>query len=129
MLRLRRRKIETHVATARGQFGPLGERIQDLTREQVQRERLPIDQIHFAKDKVPVLLELAKIAGSKKDVFFLDDRAHYIEDAWMAGFRNAYLLDERWNQGSGVKRQRVYSTRQFVDIVCAYADSRATVDA
>lgn len=124
LLRLRNRGIEIHVLTARGSFGPLGERIKWLTRTQIVNENLPIDlaNVHFAKDKVPVLREIAG-DGNKTDIYYLDDRANYIEDAWMHGFYNSYLLDERWNQDAYVfEKNRVYSTRQFVDIVCVRAD-------
>lgn len=125
LLRLQRRGIEIHVVTARGQFGPLGHVIQQLTHAQIRNERLPVTQVHFAKDKLPVLQELA-LPGKKTDLYYLDDRVNYIEDAWSWGFYNSYLLDERWNQDAYVfEKNRVFSTRQFVDLVCEQFDARA----
>jgi hypothetical protein len=127
LLRLKRRGIAITVLTARGSFGPLGKDIERLTREQIERERLPIDNVIFAKDKLSVLHMLA-VAGPKTDLYYLDDRANYIEEAWMHGFYNSYLLDERWNQDAYVfEKNRVYSTRQFIDLVCAHADELAPV--
>lgn len=121
LLRLKRRGIPIHVVTARGQFGPLGDQIKELTLHQIAQERLPITQVHFAKQKLPVLLKLRE----KGEVYFLDDRANYIEEAYSYGFGHAYLLDERWNQDAVVgSARRVYSTRQYVDIVCAHHDER-----
>ena len=122
LLRLKRRGVPISVLTARGSFGPLGEQIKSLTREQIDRERLPIDHVYFQKDKLSILHMLA-LDGPKTDIFYLDDRANYIEEAWKAGFYSSYLLDERWNQDLYVfEKNRVFSTRQFVDIVCAHAE-------
>jgi hypothetical protein len=129
LLRLKRRNIEIHVLTARGSFGPLGERIKWLTQAQIINEDLPIDleNVHFAKKKLPVLFDI--LGDEKKtDLFYLDDRTNYIEEAWLAGFYSSYLLDERWNQDAYVfEKNRVYSTRQFIDIVCARVDALVSV--
>lgn len=113
--RLARRDIEIHVVTARGQFGSLGEQIKELTLQQITREKLPVTQVHFTKNKLPVL---KKIDAD----FYLDDRTNYVEEA-LANHIGAYLLDERWNQDAPPSIPRVFSTREFVDKVCAYHDN------
>lgn len=114
--RLIRRGAEVHIVTARGSFGSLGERIKELTVQQVISEKVPYTELHFANNKYQIIKSLGLD-------FFLDDRYDYYLDARKAGARS-YLLDERWNRNERVFRpNRLYTTRQYVDLICRRIDS------
>lgn len=110
MYRLKNRGIEIHLVTARGQFGTYGERIKQLTWEQVKREQVPYTTLTFTQDKFTTIRDLGLD-------YFIDDRPRYFDQAVDAG-ADAYLLDERWNQDFPVEdSRRVFTTRQYIDLI------------
>lgn len=108
MYRLKNRGVEIHLVTARGQFGSYGDRIKELTHDQIVKEKMPVAGVHFSTDKYQTIKDLGLD-------YFIDDRVEYYQQASRAGARS-FLLDERWNQGYATRPgRRVYSTRQYVD--------------
>lgn len=106
--RLKRRGVEIHIVTARGQFGEFGERIKELTLQQIVNERIPYDYLHFTNTKGAVI-------SANEINYMLDDRVEYYQEAGKAGARS-YLLDERWNQHfATLPGRRLYTTRQYID--------------
>ena len=101
-------RYEIHLVTARGAFGDYGERIKRLTTEQVIREQVPHDSLHFTENKKDIIARLGLD-------YFIDDRDKYYLEAEAAG-AEAYLLDERWNKDFEVPpERRVFSTVEYIN--------------
>jgi hypothetical protein len=100
--------VELYIATARGSFGKKGERIRELTRDQVAKFQIPVQDVVFNKDKGQIVQDLGLN-------YFLDDRPGNWRDAALAG-AVSFLYDERWNQQEGVGL-RVYSMHEFFERV------------
>lgn len=100
-------RYEIHLVTARGQFGSEGEAIKRLTTQQVIREQIPHDSLHFTEDKYSIIKRLGLD-------YFIDDRPKYWVESEAAG-AETYLLDERWNQDFPVPNgRRVFSTQEYI---------------
>lgn len=114
---------EIHLITARGSFGAKGERIKELTRQQVIRAGIPNDGLHFAHDKVPICQELGID-------YFIDDRPKYYEDLTKAGIA-CYLLDAPWNQDMDVPVfKRVSNLTDFTNrVVLHHGDQNRLTNA
>lgn len=114
MNRLHEAGVEQHVATARGSFGTLTDKVKALTLKQIAREGLPIQSVHFVgHDKAGILNEL-------EADYFIDDSPKNYEDAVDGTHSDVYLWDAPWNQHMIVpETHRVYQRSAFVDIVLA----------
>jgi hypothetical protein len=91
--------FENHIVTARGSFGENGERVKELTRQQIEREGLPVTTVTFNKNK-------AEVVNSLGLDYFIDDAPHNYEDLVANTDAEIYLLDERWNQDLVVPEDR-----------------------
>ena len=78
---------------------------EDLTRQWLDLYDIPYDTLTFSADKTCVRTD-----------FMLDDKIENYDDLEAVGC-TPYLYDRPWNQDTDCKRRRVFSFRQFVDVV------------
>ena len=102
MRRLRGYGHRVHIVTARG-FGPHGDLIESITREQIRHHHIPMDSLTFSKDKTVVEADFA-----------LDDGYHNYTALNDAGVL-VFLMDMPHNQA--FEARRVHSAQEFADIV------------
>lgn len=101
--RLRSHGHRVHVATARG-FGEHGELVQSITRDWLRSEGVPLDSVHFVKDKTVVPAHFA-----------IDDGIHNYQALDEAGVM-VWLHSQPHNQSFEGAR-RVSSVEEFVNNV------------
>lgn len=103
MRRVRDAGHTVHIITDRS-FGTTPEVSQEATRRFLEDFGYQYDSLTFSRDKTIVPVDA-----------MIDDRIENY-DALDAEGVEVYLLDRPWNQ-SDIVRRRVYSTKEFVDII------------
>ena len=113
MRRFYNRGYNIHIITSRGNFGPLGEQIKQITKSGLIRDGVPYTTLNFTKDKVPVALELGLD-------YMVDDHPKYHDPLTAAGI-NSFLLDAPYNQEHPEKwhphGNRVKDVFQYMKII------------
>lgn len=103
MRRVREAGHTVHIITDRS-FGTTPEVSQEATRKFLEEFGYEYDTLTFSRDKTVVPVDT-----------MIDDRIENYDALDVAGVR-VYLLDRPWNQIPG-ERRRVYSTKEFADLV------------
>jgi hypothetical protein len=102
-----------HIVTARGNFGPLGETIKQITLDSIEQAGLKTTSVHFVPQKVETALALGLD-------YMVDDHQKYHDPMIEAGV-NSFLLDAPWNQDHPEKYypvgHRVKSLAHYVGII------------